>query len=798
MFSRRTLLINTSIFAINLAFCVNDYASAANAKNADAPAAIVLTNILDSNRAVVNYGGKQITLNKYESLNGFFLIEIIDAKYAVFESFGFESQMLILSPNQEPIVLTKTAEATKIDFSKAYMGLGKDTVANSPSDIMGDRILNNASDPNYGKVVDVFPPLRKVWTDTYNFLGTPDNQDKVWFMYGGRSPNFDPAVFQRSIEKVRTAGEVFDGLVGGYLPFLRFVYPEENSNLTEMVAFAPFKTINDNKRMQPIWYRVSRIENDKLVWVKYVDSYLPFPPRESVVSSEFYTDLLATKNKWDAILSSGTQIIVPDKQMENMAKHSLIRMMMTRSDGFPKYGIVDKNYGGSEHDGFPDTFCAETSVMLEWGLMQKAAEYIENYFSKFVRDDGAILYRGPETGQFGRMLTIVASFIDLGGDANLILKLKSRIDGITNNLLSLRAKAKELPRDRKDYGMISAWSEADSILEPDPQRYMKPYFSNSLEAARGFRDLGNVWVKIGKDKSRNDLIEWGNQLQSEASELAVDITKAIEKSMLNIAGEKIIPSIANSDEPFHIVLARDRSDPQWRAYRAYMEMAFSGLLSKEQFETILNYRKNHHDIILGMPMAYGLKTLEIAGFLSYGHGYGLIQFDYPKEALLMTYSIMAHQYTRGMWMAPETRRPFDNDFSAPYCSPAQSVVPFMLKWIVFFEDPIANDIFLLKATPRDWYESGKEIKLDRIRTRWGEFSIKTKSDISRNIIEANITLPKIENKLVKVRIRAPLGKKLSSVTINGRRHSDFSAQAETITLPANINHANISARYVNQ
>jgi hypothetical protein len=105
-----------------------------------------------------------------------------------------------------------------------------------------------------------------------------------------------------------------------------------------------------------------------------------------------------------------------------------------------------------------------------------------------------------------------------------------------------------------------------------------------------------------------------------------------------------------------------------------MEMMYSGSLSQEQARMIHDYRSNHHDMLLGVPTAYGYNTSDIAGFLSYGHGYGLIQHDMIREALLLTYSVMAHQYTRGTWTAPETRNLLGDGTAAPYCTPAQLVV----------------------------------------------------------------------------------------------------------------------------
>ena len=83
---------------------------------------------------------------------------------------------------------------------------------------------------------------------------------------------------------------------------------------------------------------------------------------------------------------------------------------MTRVGDWPKYGAYDRDYAGTEHDGFPDTFTVETTAMLDWGLIERAGRYIDNYFGKFVRDDGTLLYRGPETGQFGRMRAIAIAW----------------------------------------------------------------------------------------------------------------------------------------------------------------------------------------------------------------------------------------------------------------------------------------------------------------------------------------------------------------------------------------------------
>jgi hypothetical protein len=315
---------------------------------------------------------------------------------------------------------------------------------------------------------------------------------------------------------------------------------------------------------------------------------------------------------------------------------------------------------------------------------------------------------------------------------------------------------------------------------------MQPYFSNSTEAARGFRDLGQVWVKIGKQMNRSDLVSWGEQLIHESEELRADLEKAISRSLLHENEETILPSIAGVKEPFHVVVPRDNTDPQYRSYRAYMEMMYSGILTKEQVEWIVAYRAKHHDTILGVPTAYGFKTGDLAGFLSYGHGYGLIQHDKTREALLLMYSVMAHQYTRGTWTAPETRPVFLDDPAAPYCTPAQLVVALMTKWILVFEDPMSETLWLGKAVPRKWLENGKATSISAAPTRWGRVGFSMVSHLTQGQIVATVDLPVKFGAVAKLRLRAPGKRQLKSVSVNGKEWKGFDAGEETVTIPPGL------------
>jgi len=756
---------------------------------------------IDESSVVLVLDGKSASLQVGEHLGNWTLMEIVkgtargSVQCAVLEDFAEQNGRLIFADSRGvKLALPKTSEATSADPARLYFGHTMNEILNSPTDLLGGEVLAKPGDPEYDDIAAAFPPIRNM--GTYTFLGNHGNFDKIGFGYGGRTANFDPAPYDPPIVTIRERGEVRDGLIGGYLPILRFVYPESEGNWSEMIAFAPLRVSNGNNRVQPVWYRISRIEDHLLKWTRYVDSYHPFPPRTHYDPKLFYADILQLNSGWNQMLGQAMKIDVPDQRLLNMSRFALIKEMMTRVGDFPKYGAVDKDYAGSEHDGFPDTFTVDTTAMLEWGLIDLAGRYVDNYFGKFVRDDGSLLYRGPETGQYGRMLTVAAEYVNYGGDPSVLIRNRRRIDGITSLLLDLRSKAKGLPPTDPAYGMIAGWSEADASLDPDPSLYMQPYFSNSTEAARGIGEIGRVWQKLGEKRNDGELTAWGKKLQRESKELLDDVQTSISRSILKVDGENILPAIAGVRKPFHVVVLNSKSDPQFRSYRAYMEMMYSGNLTAAQVKMIVDYRSHHHDVILGMPTAYGLKTGILAGFLSYGHGYGLIQYDMIREALLLTYSDMAHQYTRGSWSAPEARSIVPGDGAAPFCTPAQLVVALMTKWLLVFEDSRSQTVWLGKGVPRKWLEDGKKILVANVPTRWGRLSFTVVSHLRSGVIQAHVQLPRAIGATSKLRLRVPGNAVLKSVTLNGEPWTNFDVSDETITIPAGIGGSlSITARY---
>jgi hypothetical protein len=314
---------------------------------------------------------QSVTLEIREHHGSHTLVQVIPSAkghpgpLAILEDFSqVEGRILFVDIHGVQLDLPKSAEKTSADGTTLYRGHSVAEIKDSQSDLLADEILAKGGDPTYDEVASVLPPIRKL--SPYSFVGTPDTFDKVGFNYGGRTPDFDPAAYFPEINSIRERGEVLDGLVGGYLPALRFVFPASPARWIEMLAFAPFRISNSNDRIQPVWYRLAEVENRTLKSIRYIDSYHPFSPRTDYDATLFYKDLADFKFGWDRILSTSMQIDVPDKRLSNMDRLSLIRAIMTRIGDYPKYGVFDRDYGGSEHHGFPDTFTVETTATLDW------------------------------------------------------------------------------------------------------------------------------------------------------------------------------------------------------------------------------------------------------------------------------------------------------------------------------------------------------------------------------------------------------------------------------------------------
>jgi hypothetical protein len=293
---------------------------------------------------------------------------------------------------------------------------------------------------------------------------------------------------------------------------------------------------------------------------------------------------------------------------------------------------------------------------------------------------------------------------------------------------------------------------------------------------------------MSKEDGEAGFGERGRELIEEAEKLRVDIDNAVRRSIIHDTDPPCLPMIAGSSTPFDTV--------DWRAApesfdqsRTYSELMHSGVLSKDTVELILRYCSAHTGTRLGILSDKHRNVgkeecIQPLGFRVYGQAYGLLQHDMIREFLLFYYAHVAHLHTRGTWTAFES---VDLDRArgahAPYCGPAQLTIPALTKWMLVFEDPIEDRLWLAKATPRAYLEHGKHISVADAPTRWGRIGYRIESWIDNGEVQAVVDAKLNRACRTVLRLRVPGSAELDAVTVNGREWQEFSAAEETVDVP---------------
>lgn len=359
------------------------------------------------------------------------------------------------------------------------------------------------------------------------------------------------------------------GLIGGSLPILHWSFeraldhsPNDGGWISQSVAPNPNSTL---QTVLQIMFRFLKVDSQgKLLDSRYYDTigytggvYSDQPHTET--SRDFYRMLLKQHEYWrntwtDEGLMSMELPSAPGTDgvmLADMTLHSLIRDMITRRgvDG-PKYGVSPQTYGMVGAGGFQAIFVDDLTMSLELGAFKYATAILDNHMTNYVRRGGSILYRGLQMQSQGRTLTLLAMFHDYTGDpSGLLIKHFNKTAGIIGMLHKRRARALLLPKTDYAYGMPTGNDEADEGVTtfncavdfggtlspkldyPNGECITElPYIPIVAEMVRGFTELGQLYVKLGKSSGHADMASSGARMLSEAAALKTDMLHNIERS----------------------------------------------------------------------------------------------------------------------------------------------------------------------------------------------------------------------------------------------------------------------------
>src|SRR5215813_9379690 len=678
-------------------------------------------------------------------------------------------------------VLSKSAEAAFATDDPPHLGLSLDEIGLSGPDLLADKLLAGGDDPDIEQVKRAAPPqgsFRPTQQQGSNtppprfrwdaFVGTVQAEDTQPVYPGGNTRTYHPNQYIPEI-RGEAVEKRFDGLLGGWMPAVRKVFPLADSHI-EVIVFGDVQALD--KFIVQTWHRTAEIKDGKVARVFYGYSYPAYPPAHvDPKPEEFYQALLVFANYWDHHLRDFAKTSLPDNSFVDMAQHCFAKELMVRPKGvYPKYGAVDRDYYGSEYDGFQDIFTSALYTNLEWGRFEPARQILDNYFTDFVDDKGMVNMRGPETAQYGLTLSLLARYYNYTRDAELMTKHRSKIATTAKLLLEMHDESLKLPQDDAGHGLIHGWSESDSCLAATPSTWWLPYFANNAFAARGLRDLARAWPAISVSHSgttaKRQADEW--LLRSKTLQ---DVTIAsMEKNIWKDQKPLYIGLFPGAKLMFRDSMAKERPSPQQWAHRPYSELLQADVLPPDLANTVVDCMKAYGATTIGVVAnvtAPRPGARAILGFISYGYAQMLLRLDRIEEYLLFLYAHRYHDHTRGSWVAGEVSG--INGGTATFCIPAQQTIPLLLRWMLVLEDSDEDRLYFGKGVPREWVGSGKPIRIEKAPTRWGRasFSLRTSPE-SRSVVgNVELTGTKLPREL-HFKLRLPTHLAVERVTVNGK------------------------------
>jgi len=683
-----------------------------------------------------------------------------------------EGSMVFVSSIGVRRALNKTAEAS-MPGGVPYLGLSLKDIGLSSSDLLADRLLQNG-DPDPAAVKSAAPPMASAeknpsaWT---TFVGTREAYDVTPVYRSGSTRTYHPLQYSPELHQALAKGALYDGLVGGWMPAVRKVIPISDHAYWEVIVFGDVAA-SKNKYIVHTWHRTARIEDDKISKIQYGHSYPAYPrAREDPQPEDFYRALLAFAEYWDEQLHDFAEVSLPENTWVDISKHSFAKELMTRPGGvYPKYGAVDRDYAGSEYDGFQDVFTSAIYTNMEWGRLETARLFIDNYFTEYVDAKGMNDMRGPETAQFGMTLSLLARYFNYSRDSGLMLKHRAKIEATAKLLAEMHDESLSLPQDNPGYGLIRGWSESDSCLGEKPSLYWQPYYANSAFAARGLKDIGRAWAELARTNSVPDMERLAQGWLSRSETLRSRTVAALEKNVQSDKKPPYIGLFPGTTLTFRESLEKERPSPQQWPHRPYSELLQADVLPPRLANLVIDCMRAYGATTLGVVANVGgveEDGREILGFISYGYAQALLRLDRIEEFLLFLYAHRYHAHTRGSWTAGEVSG-ITGD-SALYCVPAQQTVPLLVRWMLVLEDSDEDRLYLAKGVPREWVASGKQIRIAEAPTRWGRvsFSLGLKPEAKAIVGHVELGGSKMPREL-HLKLRLPAHLAVQSATVNGQ------------------------------
>jgi hypothetical protein len=453
--------------------------------------------------------------------------------------------------------------------------------------------------------------------------------------------------------------------------------------------------------------------------------------------------------EWKGLLDRGTQLTTPESIVNDAWRALIIGNLMIAVGDRPHYSA------GNAYNHLYESECGDTlRSLLVFGQTDVGPGMLKSML-EFNR-------KVTQYHVAGQKLQLLAFFYWLTRDATTIRKLEPQWRPSVDLILNDR---------QKDSGLLPKDRYAGDIAT---QVYS---LNSNANCWRGLRDLSAVLDEIGsKDEAK--------KLRQVAADYRAAIIRAVEKSVRRDTKPPYIPIALLADEKVPDPLTATR-------FGSYYDLICPYIIDSEIFgqgsereDWLLGFLQNHGGIAMGM-----MRTEPKEGQYKGGAGVvplyalrynlALLRRDEREKALVAFYGHLAQGMTRGTFIGGEGCRFLlggdanGRDFYLPPNSTSNAAWLLTLRYLLVQDWDLDDDgqpetLRLLYAAPRNWFQDGKEIRLENAPTVFGNVSMDASSKLINGFVEVRVLPPQRQAQSMLLRAPVPDGWQVDAAEIDGK------------------------------
>lgn len=474
----------------------------------------------------------------------------------------------------------------------------------------------------------------------------------------------------------------------------------------------------------------------------------PLPTAISIDAPMVEQSKRELKAFWDKRLAT-LPFDVPEAFVMDATRNLLIQNLVLRW----RYSLGSAVYHNSFYQPESSDAC---SLLAKYGYAAEARDGLESLLG---------MTKGPgnyTNWEMGEKLSHAAEYFHLTGDAEFIRK----------NSPAWLDMIRELTRqiDQDPRGLL------------EPQRYCgdQVYKSYALfhqtVCWRGMRDMRIIWQQLKMDEA-----------VAACGDVDVVLRRALQKAVHDNTqvladGSVFIPGRLYEDVPVFDPITATRDGSYWNLVMPYAFSSGFWPQNSPTMDGISRFIHQHGGTFLGLirfnyyPVAIGAyRRGGLPGYSTTGvdnvYMPEYIRFlsdrDEVERLILSFYGSLAHAMTRGTFISGEgdtlgTQPGYDSRSSyGSYCSANNTTKLLALRQMLVresFDDEtgLPRGLYLTHATPRQWLENGKTIRIIDAPTAFGPISCTIASHVADGYVSVHVVPPtRTLPTLTRIRVRLP-------------------------------------------